>query len=61
VPLFPPQIQHGLTRARSRVSAMRGRWLTAWAIARPSVYMLQMESLETFSHFEFSCSRWSTG
>jgi hypothetical protein len=55
VPLFPPQIPHGLTQARSRVSAMRGRWLTAWAIAPPSVYMLQMESLETFSHFEFTC------
>jgi hypothetical protein len=29
VPLCPPQISHGLTRARTRVSAVRGRRLTA--------------------------------
>jgi hypothetical protein len=29
VPLCPPQIPHGLTRARTRVSAVKGRRLTA--------------------------------
>jgi hypothetical protein len=33
--LCPPQISHGLTRNRTRVSAVRSRRLTAWAIARP--------------------------
>jgi hypothetical protein len=36
VPLFPPQIKHGLTRDQTRASAVRGRQLTAWAMARPS-------------------------
>jgi hypothetical protein len=35
VPLRPPQIQHGLTRDRTRTSAVGGRRLTAWAITRP--------------------------
>jgi hypothetical protein len=35
VPLCPPQNPNGLPRARLRVSAMRGRRLTAWAMARP--------------------------
>jgi hypothetical protein len=35
VPLCPPQISHGLTRDRTRASAVRGRRLTAWAMARP--------------------------
>jgi hypothetical protein len=35
VPLCPPQIQHLLSRVRTRDSAVRGRRLTAWAIARP--------------------------
>jgi hypothetical protein len=35
VPLCPPQISHGLTRNRTRTSAVRGRRLTAWAMARP--------------------------
>jgi hypothetical protein len=36
VPLCPPQIPPGLTRDRIRVSAVRGRRLTAWAMSRPS-------------------------
>jgi hypothetical protein len=36
VPLCPPQIPHRLTRARTRTSTVRGRWLTAWAMVRPS-------------------------
>jgi hypothetical protein len=35
--LCPPQIPHGLTRARTRASAVAGRRLTAWAIARHSL------------------------
>jgi hypothetical protein len=35
VPLCPPQIPHRLTRNRTRASAVRGRRLTAWAMARP--------------------------
>jgi hypothetical protein len=35
VPLYPPQIPYGLTRARTRTYALRGRRLTAWAMARP--------------------------
>jgi hypothetical protein len=34
VPLCAPQIPHGLTRDRTRTSAVRGRRLTAWAMAR---------------------------
>jgi hypothetical protein len=33
VPLCPPQIPHGSTRARTRVYAARGRRLTTWAMA----------------------------
>jgi hypothetical protein len=36
VPFCPPQIPHGLTRARTRVSEVRGWRLTAWAMARPN-------------------------
>jgi hypothetical protein len=36
VPLCPPQIPHGLTREWTRASAVGGRRLTAWAMARPS-------------------------
>jgi hypothetical protein len=35
VPLCPPQTPDGLTRARTRASAVRGRRLTAWAMVRP--------------------------
>jgi hypothetical protein len=35
VPLYPPQIPYGLTRARTRTYALRGRRLTAWAMTRP--------------------------
>jgi hypothetical protein len=36
VQLRPPQIPHGLTRARTQASAVRRRQLTAWAMARPT-------------------------
>jgi hypothetical protein len=35
VPLCSPQIPHGLTRAWTRASAVRGRRLTTWAMAWP--------------------------
>jgi hypothetical protein len=35
VPLCSLQIPHGLTWTRARASAVRGRRLTAWAMARP--------------------------
>jgi hypothetical protein len=35
LPLCSSHISNGLTRARTRFSAVRGRRLTAWAIARP--------------------------
>jgi hypothetical protein len=35
VPLRSPQIPHEMTRARTRASAVRGRLLIAWAMARP--------------------------
>jgi hypothetical protein len=34
VPLFPPQIPHGLTRVQTTASVMRGQQLTIWAIAQ---------------------------
>ena len=39
VPLCPPQIPHGLTRDRTRASAVTGRRLTVWAMARPSFHV----------------------
>jgi hypothetical protein len=33
MPLCPPQIPHGLTRSRTRASAVRGRRLTTWGTA----------------------------
>jgi hypothetical protein len=35
VPLCPPQIPHGLTWDQTGASAVGGRRLTAWAMARP--------------------------
>jgi hypothetical protein len=34
-PLCPPQIPHGLTRARTRAAAVGSQQLTAWGMARP--------------------------
>jgi hypothetical protein len=47
VPFCPPQIPHGLTQDRNRASAVRGRRLTAWAIARPyKCYVVGTEQRE---------------
>jgi hypothetical protein len=45
VPLCLPQIPHGVTRARTRASAVRGRRLTAWAIAWPCLQMVKAVSV----------------
>jgi hypothetical protein len=54
VPLCPPQILHGPTRDRTRASVVRGRRLTAWAMARPtcwvtSCYIVLVQNLANFS------------
>jgi hypothetical protein len=51
VPLCPPQIPHGLTQDRTRASAIGGRRLTAWAMARPDTSALRQN--QTFSHLVF--------
>jgi hypothetical protein len=40
VPLCPPQSPHGLTRARTRASAVTGRRLTTWTMAWPCLLPL---------------------
>jgi hypothetical protein len=35
MPLRLPQIPHGLTWAWTQTSAVRGQWLTAWAMTQP--------------------------
>jgi hypothetical protein len=40
VPLCPPQISRGLSRARTRASAVGGRQQTVWAMARPEILLL---------------------
>jgi hypothetical protein len=56
VPLCPPQNPHGLTRARTRASAVRGQRLTAWAyrtdIVTPLLSLLctPLTFLAYFSH-----------
>jgi hypothetical protein len=46
VPLFPPQIPHGLTRDQTRASAVGGRRLTAWAMAQPRKELPSDSSLD---------------
>jgi hypothetical protein len=41
VPLCPSQILHGLTRARTQASAVRGPRLTAWTMLRPLSQLLK--------------------
>jgi hypothetical protein len=55
VPLCPPQIPHGLTRARTRASVVRGRRLTTWATARPNSLVSARGSVVHSNQFiEFS-------
>jgi hypothetical protein len=51
VALCPPQIPHGLTRARTRDSAVRGRRLTPWAI-RPA--FRKLTRTKTMFHTQYS-------
>jgi hypothetical protein len=44
VPLCPPQAPHGPTRDRAWTSAVRGRRLIAWAMARPKLYLNVLQS-----------------
>jgi hypothetical protein len=50
VPLCPPQIPHEPTRNRTRVSVVRGRRLTAWAMARLYIYIYTYICIATFIH-----------
>jgi hypothetical protein len=51
LPLCPPQIPHGITRARTRASAVRGRRLTTWAMVRhaSSLYSNSCQVLRSIS------------
>lgn len=51
--LCPQHISHGLTRAWTRTSAVRGKWLTAWAMARPPQMWL---TSFVWNHFEVTHS-----
>jgi hypothetical protein len=60
VPLGPPQIPHGLTRDRTRASAVGGRRLSAWAMTRSdfegySSVFISMNSVQKCCH---SCVLW---
>jgi hypothetical protein len=67
VPLCPPQTPHGLTRDRTRASAVEGRRLTAWAMARPfitdNVCCVPLtpfpwkQSFHVFTHVAALCSK----
>jgi hypothetical protein len=46
VPLCPQQILHGSTRARTQASAVLGRPLTIWAMARPGKFDTQLHRVE---------------
>jgi hypothetical protein len=50
VQLCPPQIPHGLTRAWTRASAVTGRRLTAWAMARPYLYLTTLSVAQTVAY-----------
>jgi hypothetical protein len=54
VPLCPPQIPHGQTLYRTRTSAVGGRRLTAWAMARPcGTYLGRRIFLSCKGHVSF--------
>jgi hypothetical protein len=52
VSLCPPPIPHGLTQDRTRASAVRGRRLTASAVARPSYFCGIVEEINHVSDEE---------
>jgi hypothetical protein len=49
VPLCPPQIPHGLARDRTRASAVGGRRLTAWTMARPTSFTINDVNIFLYS------------
>jgi hypothetical protein len=51
MPLCPPQIPHRLTRTHTRISAVRDRWLIAWAMARPKIFDLIFTFHYVWKHF----------
>jgi hypothetical protein len=58
VPLCPPQTPYGLTRDQTRVSAVRCRRLTGWAIERPGFkFALPLNAFTTVRCIETS-SMW---
>jgi hypothetical protein len=50
VPLCSPQTPHAFNRDRTRASAVRGRRLTAWAMARPVVCLTDCGTKQTMKH-----------
>jgi hypothetical protein len=56
VPLCPPQIPHGLTRAWTPASAVRGRRLTTWDLSHGAAILLQIPKLY-FAPFHLITSR----
>jgi hypothetical protein len=52
VPLCPPQIPHGLNRAQTRASAVRGRRLTTWTMARPVLLLRNIPAFVWQSGYE---------
>jgi hypothetical protein len=53
VPPCPPQIRHGMTRARTRASAVRGRRLTTWAMARTLATVTETHIPHSISNLYF--------
>jgi len=51
LPLCSPQISHGLTRVRHRLSAVTGRRLTAWVTPRPFKYKIHLNCFTAMSSY----------
>jgi hypothetical protein len=58
VPLCPAHIPHGLTPARTRASAVRGRRLMTWAMARPWNYRSSIRSVSQQPTNSIAISDW---
>jgi hypothetical protein len=59
--LFPPQISHGLTSARTRPSAARSRLLTTWAIKRPQRCLVSAMTLDQWRQCQDVAWYWQIG
>ena len=51
VPLYPPQISHGLTMNRTWVSAVRERRLTVWAMTGPHIHS-NLSNVQRYSKYQ---------